>query len=220
MHAEKQQVTGKPFLRILSDAAPLGLAFQSEKDKDEVLDLLKPRESVKGDVSSLVPSPAERNALFASDKDLKAVYNQLVPTGMLTEAEFWESHDEKRIRGKIVQQLGQRLGLSSVMHEVEKLHDGKTERVNIHLKPQDIQRIFQDRPEVSRAFTSYVPHAMTEQEFWQEYFKLEYKRAAKRCVWIREVVCLASLNIDTLGNSCIQKKCGILWERIPGRKCS
>jgi len=159
----------------------LGLAFHTEKDKDEVLEMLKPREFAKRAVSSLVPGPAEQSALFASDRDLKALYNQLVPSGILTEAEFWESHDEKRNRGKIVQ-LGQRLGLPSVMHEVEKLHDGKTERVNIHLKPQDIQRIFQDRPEISRAFTSYVPHAMTEQEFWQEYFKLEYKRAAKRFV--------------------------------------
>ena len=74
----------------------------------------------------------------------------------------------------------QRSGLSSVMHEVEQFHDGHTERVNIHLTPKDIQNIFVERPEVHKAYLAHVPHALSETDFWQKYFKLEYKKTAKR----------------------------------------
>lgn len=169
-------MSGKPFLRILSDGPPLGLAFETENDKQDVLDLLKQRQGPHADVG---PKSAERSQIFAANKDLEILYNQLVVTGILSESEFWSMHknDFKSLQSK---NIGKRIGLSSVMHEVEKLHDGKTERVNIHLTPQDIERIFRDKPEVNRAFIAYVPHSMTEGDFWQKYFKLEYKQAARR----------------------------------------
>jgi hypothetical protein len=174
--AGQQQVKGKPFLRIVSTSGrALGLKFRSETDRDDVLEVLKQR---KGSVSATLGSE-EQKMLFAKNKDLEALYNQLVGTGILTEGEFWSKHGNVASRGD-ADGVGQRLGLSSVMHEVEKLHDGKTERVNIHLTPQDIQRIFRDKPEVNRAFIAYVPHSMAEEEFWQKYFKLEYKQAARR----------------------------------------
>ena len=180
----QQQVKGKPFLRIVATSGKaLGLGFRTEEDRDEVLELLKQR---KGDGEA--PGglgTAERRALFQGNKDLGTLYNQLVVSGILTEAEFWSKHGSTGGRrasdaGGASVKTGQRLGLSSVMHEVEKLHDGKTERVNIHLTSQDIQRIFRDKPEVNRAFIAYVPHSMTEEAFWQKYFKLEYKQAARR----------------------------------------
>ena len=180
----QQQVKGKPFLRIVATSGKaLGLGFHSEEDRDEVLELLKQRKGV-GEASGGMGS-AERRALFEANKDLEALYNQLVVTGILTEAEFWSKHGASGGRlasdaGGAPAKAGQRLGLSSVMHEVEKLHDGKTERVNIHLTSQDIQRIFRDKPEVNRAFIAYVPHSMAEETFWQKYFKLEYKQAARR----------------------------------------
>lgn len=159
----------------------MGLEFPTEDDKNEVLDLLKqiqPQSVKPANAKDGTPSLAEQSQIFASQKELKAVYDQLVPTGILQENEFWKYHfHEKR---PLVGKGRQRLGLSSVLHEVEKLHDGKTERVNIQLTPQDIQKIFQDNPEVNRAFVAFVPHSMSEQEFWQKYFKLEYKRAARR----------------------------------------
>ncbi len=174
--SEQQQVTGKPFLRILSDGPALGLAFSTENDKNDVLEYLKQRQGVERTAGG--PKAAEREAMFVKNKDLQLLYNQFVPTGILTESEFWSMHmKEKSGSGR---QVGKRVGLSSVMHEVEKLHDGKTEKVNIHLTPHDIQRIFQEKPEVNRAFVTYVPHSMTEEAFWQKYFKLEYKQAARR----------------------------------------
>ena len=181
----QQQVKGKPFLRIVATSGKaLGLGFNSEDDRNEVLELLKQRKGA-GEAAGGLGS-AERRALLKGNRDLEALYNQLVVTGILTEGEFWSKHGGTNggqlgpDGGSATAKMGQRLGLSSVMHEVEKLHDGKTERVNIHLTSQDIQRIFRDKPEVNRAFIAYVPHSMTEEAFWQKYFKLEYKQAARR----------------------------------------
>lgn len=176
LFVEQQQVSGKPFLRILSDGPPLGLAFETENDKNDVLELLKQRQYPQPESG---PKSDERRDIFAANKDLEILYNQLVVAGILSENEFWSMH-KSDLQLSHSKNVGKREGLSSVMHEVEKLHDGKTERVNIHLTPQDIERIFRDKPEVNKAFIAYVPHSLTEEEFWQKYFKLEYKQAARQ----------------------------------------
>jgi transcription initiation factor TFIIH subunit 1 len=208
--AEQQQAPGKPFLRILSSTEPLGLAFASEADKDEVLEFMKQLKPAQpaGAAAAVtnrkaapkgagIPTDAQKRQLFTADKDLEALYGQLVTSGILTESDFWRTRQTEINRllgssggsgfgggsGGMTTSNGaprQRSGLSSVMHEVEQLHDGQTERVNIHLTPQDIQRIFLERPEVHRAYLAHVPHALPETEFWQKYFKLEYKKAARR----------------------------------------
>jgi len=137
-----------------------------------------------------IPTDAQKKQLFTANRDLEALYGQLVTGGILTESDFWRTRQTEitKLLGSGVGGKGggshgaprQRSGLSSVMHEVEQLHDGQTERVNIHLTPQDIQRIFVERPEVHRAYLAHVPHALPETEFWQKYFKLEYKKAARR----------------------------------------
>ncbi|KAH7623291.1 hypothetical protein Ndes2526B_g01715 [Nannochloris sp. 'desiccata'] len=200
---KQQQAPGKPFLRILSSTEPLGLAFASEADKDEVLEFMKQLKQGQpgGGTASTsqsqpgagIPTDAQKKQLFTADKDLEALYGQLVICGILTESDFWRTRQAEltKLLGSGFGGSGggggggngvprQRSGLSSVMHEVEQLHDGQTERVNIHLTPQDIQRIFLERPEVHRAYLAHVPHALPETEFWQKYFKLEYKKAARR----------------------------------------
>ena len=190
--AGQQQAPGKPMLRILSSAAdPLALSFGSDVEKNDVLELIKQLRPNMGapvasaDASSRgIPTEAQKRKIFSTDRDLAVLYTQLVASGIISEIEFWHSHkkDIDRILagglGKLARH--QRTGLSSVMHEVERLHDGSTERVSIQLTPQDIEKIFFERPEVHRAFLAHVPHSMTEAEFWQKYFKLEYKKAARR----------------------------------------
>jgi len=208
----QQQAPGKPFLRILSASESLGLSFDSEYARDEILEFLKqlrpPAATAGGSGSKAgrpaagVPSEAQRRQIFASDKDQEALYHQLVTSGILTDVEFWQAwrkqhgaafasggSSNQNPRGVPVQ----RTGLSSVIHEVESLHDGQTERVNIHLTPQDIQRIFVERPEVHQAYLAHVPHTLSETKFWQMYFKLEYKKAARRFVlfnvWSTTSIC-------------------------------
>ena len=175
----------------------MGLSFPSEADKDEVLEFMKqlkppslptPTTTTNATTTTTtkegIPSDALRRKLFSTDKDLEALYGQLVTNGIISESDFWKPRKHLLTATTTTKtnstKTKQRSGLSSVMHEVEQLHDGQTERVNISLTPTDIQRIFIERPEVHRAFLARVPHALSETEFWQKYFKLEYKKAAKR----------------------------------------
>lgn len=169
----------------------MGLSFSSETDKNEVLEYLKQLKPAGNGLAQKatepraagVPTEAEKRQIFAIDKDLEILYGQLVTSGVLSESDFWRVRQQtlqKLLEGPRSMGPQQRSGLPSVMHEVERLHDGSTERVSIRLSPQDIQRIFVERPEVHRAFMAHVPHAMEEKEFWQRYFKLEYKKAARR----------------------------------------
>jgi transcription initiation factor TFIIH subunit 1 len=181
--AEQQQAPRK--LRVVVTAADaLSLSFSCDEDRDQVIDLLKQLKPAAAGAAG-GPTPQQRQQLFASNRDLETMYSQLVVSGILTEADFWRSRPDVLAkigpggRGGTAQR--QRAGLSSVLHDVERLHDGQTERVNIQLTPLDIQRIFTERPEVHRAFLAHVPHARPELDFWQRYFKLEYKKAAKRC---------------------------------------
>lgn len=194
---KQQQAPGKPLLRILvTSGEPLALSFQSESDKNEVLDLLKQQVGAHAGAAgphstqlSGVPDASEKRRRFAADKDLEVLYNQLVVNGeLLSEADFWKARDSYSSSSTSTSIFDlaknhtnrQRSGLSSVMHEVQRLHDGSTERVSIQLTPTDIQQIFLERQEVHRAYLAHVPHSMNEKEFWKRYFKMEYKKAAKR----------------------------------------
>lgn len=143
---------------------------------------------------SSVPTLAHKQQLFANNKDLESLYNHLVTHGILTEEEFWKSKAGAAGAkpSSIATRKKQHSGLSSVMHEVERLYDGHSERISIQLTPKDIETIFIDHPEVHKAFLAHVPHALNEQEFWQKYFKLEYKRAARR----KRLAALKKFHVD------------------------
>jgi hypothetical protein len=193
----QQQAPGKPMLRLLGGAEPLALAFESEADKLEVLDLLK--QLLAGGTAAAppapgVPPPALRARLFAADPDLQALHAALVAGGVLQEGEFWRGRraDVERLeRGggasgsrsaasaSASTATRQRAGLPSLLHDVERSHDGGSEKVSIRLTPADVARIFAERPDVRAAFAAHVPHAVPEKAFWERYFKLEYKRAAR-----------------------------------------
>jgi hypothetical protein len=195
----QQQAPGKPMLRLLGGAEPLALAFESEADKLEVLDLLKQllaSGAAAAPPAPGVPPPALRARLFAADPDLQALHAALVAGGVLQEGEFWRGRraDVERLeRGGGASGSGsrsaasasastasrQRAGLPSLLHDVERSHDGGSEKVSIRLTPADVARIFAERPDVRAAFAAHVPHAVPEKAFWERYFKLEYKRAAR-----------------------------------------
>ena len=96
-----------------------------------------------------VPSREQAQALFKQDKDLQAVYEQLVPSGILTEQEFWRSR-QNALRGggssggggSGPQPTKQRAGIPSLMlADVRPSADGQTETVHFQLTPQSIQQV-------------------------------------------------------------------------------
>ncbi len=97
--AGKQQIAGKPLLRLVTPQLALGLCFESEEDKGEVLNLLaqlkppqpqqpKQPQGTGAGVGIGVPSEARRKELFARDGDLEILYGQLVIAGILSEQVF------------------------------------------------------------------------------------------------------------------------------------
>ncbi|KFM26143.1 putative RNA polymerase II transcription factor B subunit 1-1 [Auxenochlorella protothecoides] len=97
-------------------------------------------------------------AYFAQDRDLEKLYLELVVPGILPEQEFWAA------RASHLARLG----------------NGQTDTVHFSLTPEIIAQIFNERPEVHRAFLAKVPHELNEKEFWTVYFKEQYKRLARR----------------------------------------
>jgi hypothetical protein len=104
----QQKISGRPFLRLVAPGASLQLAFESESDRDEAIDLLRQlsppdrrqqQQKAAGVATTAaaaaaasgmqLPTPEQRKTLFSSDPDLEILYGQLVVSGVLTEAEFW-----------------------------------------------------------------------------------------------------------------------------------
>lgn len=195
LFAERQQVAGKPYLRLLAICSePLGLSFSTESDRNEVLDLLNQlfsgisqSTSTPPGIGSLtggiIPSEDQRQRLFRQVADLEILYGQLVKGGILSEEDFWQARQD------IVKKLTthgdngdwkQRHGLPSALPEIRPIADGQTEKVTFKLTRELIQQIFAERPEVHRAYLANVPHSMDDAQFWETYCKWELKRDARR----------------------------------------
>ncbi len=93
----------------------------------------------------LLPSEAQRAALFKADPDLGTLYKSLVVAGILGEAEFWSTR-QALLRGSAAGGAAggvrkQRLGLPSAMlADVKPSADGQTEKVHFQLTPEIIQQ--------------------------------------------------------------------------------
>ncbi|RMZ53407.1 hypothetical protein APUTEX25_004895, partial [Auxenochlorella protothecoides] len=171
-----QQAPNKPFIRLEWPTGTLVLGFESVSDRDEAVDLIK---------------KLRKAAYFAQDRDLEKLYLELVVPGILPEQEFWAARASHLARlgsgagasasGHRTASSSQRRGLpNSLTSEVRPAADGQTDTVHFSLTPEIIAQIFNERPEVHRAFLAKVPHELNEKEFWTVYFKEQYKRLARR----------------------------------------
>jgi BSD domain len=119
---------------------------------------------------------ARASVCATARRDLQKLYEQLVQSGVLSDAEFWKGRAaavEKGVGGSGGAGAGQRVGLPSAML-VQPSADGKTDKVTFRLTPEVIHQIFKEKPHVQRAFVANVPHAMDETAFWTKYFKQQY----------------------------------------------
>ncbi|KAK9829781.1 hypothetical protein WJX72_007879 [[Myrmecia] bisecta] len=177
-----QRAKGKPMVRIptVPDAAIFEL--ECEADRDAVVELLQPvvaqvqakGKQVAGAAPRLHQGPdaARKQALLTEHKDLGAVYQQLVLSGLLTEAEFWASRMHLLRAGPPGGTRQQRSGISSAMLAAgQPTADGRVDRVTFQLTPDIMRQIFMEKPHVQRAYQDNVPHKLTEKEFFQRYFK-------------------------------------------------
>eukprot|EP01090_Pellita_catalonica_P016810 TRINITY_DN4933_c0_g1_i1.p1 TRINITY_DN4933_c0_g1~~TRINITY_DN4933_c0_g1_i1.p1 ORF type:complete len:522 (+),score=110.00 TRINITY_DN4933_c0_g1_i1:1152-2717(+) len=164
-------------------------SFESEtglKDRNSFSDLIsalapsrrkefltvKSSQKRKDNPSTTNPTPAKKPReslhpnILKSNPDLQRAYQMLVvDSEIVSEHDFWAS------RSRLIE-------TAAVHHNQQKgLPSNYTENsatVKLTLTPHKIQRIFQERPAVKRAYTKWVPTRYSEREFWTKYFQSAY----------------------------------------------
>lgn len=108
-----------------------------------------------------------RKTVLMKNPELLALHRELVMSGQITEAEFWEGREhllltqaasEKQQKGKSGQLVDPR----------PETVDGE---MKIRITPQLVHDIFDEYPVVAKAYSDNVPGKLSEEQFWLRYFQ-------------------------------------------------
>lgn len=114
--------------------------------------------SIKGKERA-IPSQAVlsfelRKAVLTSDPDLAALHRELVLGGLISELEFWEGRED--LLAEVQAEKAQQHGKSGKMVD-PKPEQGEGLDYTVKITPQLMQEIFEEYPNVLRAFDENVP---------------------------------------------------------------
>ncbi|KAF8638041.1 hypothetical protein AX16_010673 [Volvariella volvacea WC 439] len=109
-----------------------------------------------------------RKKVLLSNPDLAALHRDLVISGQITEAEFWDGREHLL--------LAQAAAESQRKGKPGRLVDPRPETVEggeikIRITPQLVHDIFDEYPVVAKAYNENVPSPLSEEEFWKRYFQ-------------------------------------------------
>lgn len=109
-----------------------------------------------------------RKKVLMSNPDLGALHRDLVMSGQITEAEFWDGREHLL--------LAQAASESQRKGKPGQLVDPRPETVEggeikIRITPQLVHDIFDEYPVVAKAYTENVPSKLSEESFWKRYFQ-------------------------------------------------
>ncbi|KAF9010536.1 hypothetical protein BDQ17DRAFT_1387769 [Cyathus striatus] len=109
-----------------------------------------------------------RKKVLVSNPELAALHRDLVITGQITEAEFWDGREHLLLAQAA--QENQKKGKSGqiVDPRPEAVEGGE---IKIRITPQLVHDIFDEYPVVARAYSENVPNKLTEEDFWKRYFQ-------------------------------------------------
>ncbi|KAL7631936.1 UNVERIFIED_CONTAM: hypothetical protein RMT77_017745 [Armadillidium vulgare] len=114
----------------------------------------------------------EKKRVLEENPHLKELYVALVRTEILSPDDFW-----KEIAGQYKQALGPTLdvGVSGAfLADIKPQTDGSNGRVLYNITPEIMVAIFKTYPAVKKKHEEYVPHQMSEAEFWTRFFQSHY----------------------------------------------
>lgn len=144
---------------------------------------------------ALTPPPApppaavleRRQLVLQREPALQRLYEELVVSCVMDEAEFWAQHgaEEARYAHAALRDGPSSRRVSTLLDEARVQDDDAARgggaasaaaradnaQIRINLTPALISQIFLEKPRVRETYEKTVPHKWTEQQFWQKYFK-------------------------------------------------
>lgn len=143
---------------------------QQLKDRDTIKELLQQllpqfRKKVSSELE-------EKNKLLQEDPKLFQLYKDLVVSQLMTAEEFWANHSAKL--SNFSNDKNQTVGVSAAfLADIKPQTDG-CNGLRYNLTPDIIESIFKTYPMVKKKHAEYVPHKMSENEFWTKFFQSHY----------------------------------------------
>lgn len=133
------------------------------RDGEEVAD-----QTMAGHVSEA----RKRAQLLSSDQELRALHQELVKTGIISDNEFWEARKREH-DSEFSKNVHQEIGISSsILEEMRPTSEGGTcNTITYKITPSVIHRLFIENPLLEKIYEENVPHKLSELEFWTKYFQ-------------------------------------------------
>lgn len=180
IRTQKISPEGKPKVQlqiVLHDISSYTFHFCTPEGRDKQI---AERNKVKERLSQLMTQNRrqppdelmEKKRMLDENEQLQQLYRALVPTSIISVDEFW-----KEIAGQYKQSMGpqQDVGVSGAfLADIKPQTDGSNGKVQYNLTPEIMSSVFKTYPAVKKKHGEYVPHRMTESEFWTLFFQSHY----------------------------------------------
>ncbi|XP_059486526.1 general transcription factor IIH subunit 1 [Neocloeon triangulifer] len=162
---------------VLHDGTASTFQFTNPAGQTEQV---RERDSVKDLLQQLLPKfkrkvnkeLEEKNKLLTENPTLLQLYKDLVISKVITSEEFWAQHASKYTKDTATNK--QPIGVSGAfLADIKPQADG-CNGLKYKLTSDIIESIFKTYPAVRRKHMEYVPHKMTESEFWTKFFQSHY----------------------------------------------